>query len=265
MIRLFVQDALYAGASVALSPAHLQHLRAVMGLTAGTALTLFNGKDGAWQGSLQSVTKKSAAVVLDQCISPQIKATLDHVTLFFSPLKTHRQAMLIEKAVELGVGHLQPIIMARTQGRHFRLEKAVIQCAEAAAQCERLSLPTLGEPCSLEKALNTYPMPVICGAERLENQVGHPQAKGISDYPRSMHSKPLYSKLQYFEPNFEPMGLLVGPEGGFTIPEMTWIQSQDQVTCVSFGREILRAETAAIFGLSWIKSHLVGLSFDHTG
>ncbi|MDC0345016.1 16S rRNA (uracil(1498)-N(3))-methyltransferase [Alphaproteobacteria bacterium] len=236
MIRLFVHDSFTAGGAVSLVPTQVNYLRAVMRLKPGDQLVLFNGQEGAWQAQIELLTKKAGTVVLQKQIQPQKASSLAHVTLFFAPLKAHRQALLIEKAVELGVGTLQPVLTQRSQMRNMKRDKVLAQCIEAAEQCERLDVPGLGELQPLFESVQQHQdLPLLWGAERLE----------ASD-----------NSLKNIKSS-ESIGLLVGPEGGFSPKETQWLQQQSQIKPLSFGPEILRAETAAIFGLSWVKSQLL--------
>ncbi len=136
--------------------------------------------------------------------------------------------MAAEKATELGATIIQPVITARTQADHVNLDRLRAIAVEAAEQCERLSVPEIRTPATMDRLLAAWP----------------PQRRlFIADERRTA---PLIRPL----PPGQPGALLIGPEGGFTEPELEAMAAYPFVTKVSLGQRILRAETAAIAGLA---------------
>jgi len=98
------------------------------------------------------MSKRAASLTLkEQLRAP--KACPD-ITLCFAPIRKHRTAFIIEKATELGVRTLQPVITARTQFPKFNIDKARAQAIEAAEQTERLDVPTINAAVQLTAALS---------------------------------------------------------------------------------------------------------------
>jgi 16S rRNA (uracil1498-N3)-methyltransferase len=146
--------------------------------------------------------------------------------LCFALLKRQKTDLVVEKATELGVSIIQPVITARTQADHVNLDRLRAIAIEAAEQCERLAVPEIRAP---------VPLPTLIA--------GWPAGRALN-----MADERRTAKL--IQPAIGPAALLIGPEGGFTEAEVDAIGSNPLVTRVSLGARILRAETAAIAGLA---------------
>jgi 16S rRNA (uracil1498-N3)-methyltransferase len=224
--RLYVECDLQKGAQFSLHDDHAHYLRHVMRQSLDAPLRLFNGRMGEWAGRISKLDKKTVEVeVLDQ-LRPQ-PVIHPIYALAFAPLKGPRLDILIEKAVELGVSDLYPVITAFTQNRHINAARLNRQITEAAEQCERLTLPILHEPCSLKDFIEMAPQPIYVALER----AAHPHIKSFSA---------------------QKWSFLVGPEGGFSQEEKEYLAAHEQIQAISLGKNILRAETAALAGLSFL-------------
>lgn len=213
-------------AQLGAGPAH--KLRAVLRAKVGDEVSLFNGRDGEWRARLTDLGKTKAQAECIQQTRPQMPEP--GPWLAFAPLKKDRLDMIIEKAVELGVERLVPVMTARTENRRLKMERLVQQSIDAAEQCERLTVPTITDPIGVEKLAESWPenRALIVAAERRD-------------------APPLSVALATAS---GPLGLLVGPEGGFTAPELDWLLKLPICIPVSLGPRILRAETAAIAALA---------------
>jgi len=223
-IRLFVEAPLRAGFLVPVSEGQAHYLAKVMRLQAGDTLRVFNGVDGEWRAQVEAVGKKETTLQLQHVTRPQ--APDPDCWLCFALLKRQKTDMVVEKATELGVSVVQPVITARTQGDHVNLERLRAIAIEAAEQCERLAVPEIFAPVKLAQLIAAWPKG---------------RALYVADERRT-------AKLARF--TAAPAALLVGPEGGFTEAELEGIGAHPLVTRVSLGARILRAETAAIAGLA---------------
>jgi 16S rRNA (uracil1498-N3)-methyltransferase len=150
------------------------------------------------------------------------------VWLAFSPLRTHLTHFVIEKATELGVTHIQPIISDYTQHRQVCIDKYKKIAIEATEQCERLSVPRIFDAKNLYEFIDA-----------------RPQINWLAAIERT--SSPLIS---IDTEKKESVGVIIGPEGGFSESERSVLAKS--VTIVSLGNSILRSETAALFALSII-------------
>jgi RNA methyltransferase, RsmE family len=147
--RLHVTGALKASAEITLekSPAH--YLRNVLRLKAGDGVLVFNGKDGEWQATLAD--GKRPVLILEKQTRPQTEPQDLHY--LFAPLKHERLDYMVQKAVEMGVSRLQPVLTRHTQVKRVNVERMRANAIEAAEQCGVLSVPEIGEPLTFARAL----------------------------------------------------------------------------------------------------------------
>lgn len=229
-IRLFVTAPLYPGAAVPASAAQAHYLTHVMRRGTGDSLLLFNGKDGEWRARIVAPSRKSLGFEPLTLTRPQ-EAGPD-CWLCFALLKRQKTDLVVEKATELGVSLIQPVITERTQADHVNLGRLRAIAIEAAEQCERLSVPEIREPVKLPELLGNWPegRKLFIADERRTGEIASPPADAL-----------------------QPIALMTGPEGGWTVNELDGIGSHPLVTSatrVSLGARILRAETAVIAGLA---------------
>jgi 16S rRNA (uracil1498-N3)-methyltransferase len=140
-------------------------------------------------------------------------------------LKKDRFDLVLEKATELGVRAIRPVITRRCVADKLNLERARAIVTEAAEQCARTALPVLDEPVKFDAMLADWPPErALFFADELG---GAPAAEAFA-----AHS--------------DPAALLIGPEGGFDDAERTTIRAHRAARPISLGPRILRGETAAI-------------------
>lgn len=227
-IRLFVPEALAAGATLVTGAAQAHYLGTVMRRGPGDPVRLFNGRDGEWDARLVRLRRDEAQLDVIAQLRPQ--QTEPDLWLAFALLKRDATDLVVQKATELGVAALWPVITARTNAQRVNLDRLRAIAIEAAEQSERLTVPAIHEPRALAALLATWPAtrPLLVAAERVA-------APSIA-------------------PTAAPVGLLIGPEGGFTPAELDVLRAHPLVKLVSLGGLILRAETAAIAGLARLQS-----------
>ncbi|MDG4718428.1 MULTISPECIES: 16S rRNA (uracil(1498)-N(3))-methyltransferase [Thalassospira] len=239
--RLFVHDPITAGCEIELAPEQSHYLEHVMRLKPGTPVKVFNGRDGEWLGTISELRKKKGRITAETLLREQGNEA--GPTLVFAPIKKQRLDFLIEKAVELGVGKLQPVITQHGITDKVRLDRLQAQVIEAAEQCERLTVPDVAEPVRLLDW-------VANGAENHhllfcdETGSGSP----IGEVTSQLLAKGAGSVIDNI--NVVNHALVIGPEGGFSADELERIRKQPFATPVSLGPRILRAETAAIAALT---------------
>jgi len=231
--RLFVAADLAANGRLTLGKDQSLYLAAVLRRTVGDEAVLFNGRDGAWRCRLTGDSKKAVALEMLEQIAPQTPAS--DLWYGFAPLKSERLDYVIQKATEMGAGIIQPVITARTQVSRLKHEKLVANAIEAAEQCEVLSVPSIAPETSFERLLAEWP------AERA--LIFADEGAASSSPVEAL--KPLRGK---------PLGLLIGPEGGFADEERAKLRALPYVTPISLGPRILRADTAAVAGLAVIQA-----------
>jgi len=223
--RLYVDDALAAGATLSLAGPPAHYLANVLRLQPGAQLKLFDDRSGEWLGELVEIGRKRVTVALVEHLRP--REPVPDLWLLFAPIKRGRVDWLVEKATELGVARLVPVLTKRTVVERLNLDRLRAHSIEAAEQCERTALPVLEAPTTLENLLSDWP------AERTLFVAD--EAGGT---PLTKAAKP------------GPAAVLIGPEGGFAEAERAAIHALAQVRRVSLGPRILRAETAAIAAVS---------------
>jgi len=234
--RLFVEHPLGKGDAVGLGKEQSLYLASVLRKQLGDEVVLFNGRDGAWLGRLTSTAKKSVVLELNEQIAPQPPPA--NLWYGFAPLKAARLDYMIQKATEMGVSTIQPVITRFTQVSRIQLDRMRANAIEAAEQCEVLNVPDVVTEIGLEKLLAQWPelqgnrlLIVADEAAPSGSPIGHIAA--IAG---------------------RPIGLLVGPEGGFSDDERALLLGQPFVVPISLGPRILRADTAAVAALAVIQS-----------
>ena len=219
--RLYVDPPLSAGVAVGLEAAQANYLGNVLRLKEGGEVLLFDGLSGEWLARVVEVGKKR--MILGVVEATRSQESAPDLTLAFAPIKKGRIEFLIEKAVELGVARLEPVITGRTIVDKMNLERMRSHIIEAAEQCGRTALATISEPVKLTAFLRALdPKRTLYFADETG---GEAAASALQPGPAT---------------------ILIGPEGGFTPEEGEAIRALPNARPISLGPRILRAETAAL-------------------
>lgn len=233
MQRLFVEAPLAAEAMIEPTPAQVNYLANVLRLKDGAEILVFNGRDGEWTARLAFEGKRRLKLVAGDQTRPQPARSDLHYC--FAPLKQGRLDYMVQKAVEMGAGLLQPVVTHHTQVSKIGVERIRANATEAAEQCGILSLPECREAVRLERLIDQWPSErrlVFCDEDaETDNPLPILQALGRG-----------------------PLGLLVGPEGGFSNDERAKLRTLPFVTTIPLGPRILRADTAAVAALAVIQA-----------
>jgi 16S rRNA (uracil1498-N3)-methyltransferase len=244
--RLLIDQSLLAGAEITLDEAQARHVGAVLRLDSGDSLRVFNASDGEWRAVVSAKTKRGMSVRVTEFMrAPRETPDLD---LLFAPVKRHATDLIVEKATELGVRRIRPVITQRTIAESVRLDRLRAIAREAAEQTERFDAPEIVEATQLAKALD--------GWDARRPLVYADEAGDDANTPwggERGRAEPMLAALQASPPAARA-ALLVGPEGGFTPEERRMLRALTFVIPVSLGPRILRAETAAIAALSLIQA-----------
>jgi 16S rRNA (uracil1498-N3)-methyltransferase len=219
--RLYVPDSLADDAVLKLEGAQANYLVNVLRLGPGDQVKLFDDRTGEWLAEIDEVSKRRVTLRTIRHLRP--REPVPDLWLLFAPLKRGRIDMLVEKATELGVARLLPVITQRTVVDRVKDERLTAHMIEAAEQCERTALPELAEPVKLDALLSSWP----AGRRLLfaDETGGEPLLGAASS---------------------GPCAILIGPEGGFTDAERAALRGHTAARPISLGPRILRAETAAI-------------------
>lgn len=235
MQRLFTDAPLAASTRTEVPSEAAHYLSHVLRLKAGSQLLVFNGQHGEWLATFQPEGKKR--VMLDIIEQTRPQPTQSDLIYCFAPLKQGRLDYMVQKAVEMGAGVLQPVITQHTQVPKLGIDRIKANAIEAAEQCGGLSLPDCREALKLEKLLDGWdPARTLIFCDE-----GHD-----SDNPLTI--------LQSLGKT--PMAVLIGPEGGFSEAERTLLHSLPYVKSIPLGPRILRADTAAVAALALVQSVL---------
>lgn len=232
--RLFVEAALAAGTSVDISDAQANYLLNVLRLKAGAQLLLFNGLDGEWRAEITAVRKRGCVLTVRE--QTRLQTSGPDIQYLFAPLKHARLDYMVQKAVELGVARLTPVLTRRTVPDRVNLERMRANAIEAAEQCGVLRLPQVDAPVTLERALNAWDESrtlVFCDEDA-------PVADPLAALSRLKRGA--------------PVAVLIGPEGGFTEEERQLVGARPFAVAISMGPRIMRADTAAVAALTLVNA-----------
>jgi len=234
--RLFLDALLAAGRAVDLDREQVNYLCNVLRLADGDGVLAFNGRDGEWRALLRRSGKKAAALVPEEQVRAQEPATDLHY--LFAPLKHARLDYMVQKAVELGVSRLQPVMTQHGQATRVNLERMRANAIEAAEQCGVLTIPETREPLTLDKALagiDAGRALIFCD----EDAELHDPVAALKDVAAG-----------------SPLAVLIGPEGGFAEHERAALLHHPDTIRLALGPRILRADTAAVAALTLVQSVL---------
>jgi 16S rRNA (uracil1498-N3)-methyltransferase len=223
--RLFVREALAEGARVELDAGQANYLGNVLRMGAGDPLLLFDGSSGEWLARITESGRKR--MVLTAECRTRDPETIPDVWIAFAPVKRAQTDWLVEKATELGVARLLPVMTRRTVAERVKIERLQAIAIEAAEQCGRTRLPEIADPLPLTKLLG----------ERKPDRILYFADEGGGE-----------AVAKAFRPG--PALILTGPEGGFTDEERAAVRAAPNSVAVSLGPRILRAETAALAALA---------------
>lgn len=242
----------------------------VMRMKKGSNLRVFNGKQGEFLAQIVDIPKKHAKSVELNVLS-LIRTERSHINpviLFFAPIKKTRMKILLEKATELGIDLLVPVITQNTNAdlsiKDIESYRRIL--IESSEQCERLTVPVLHEKLKLQDLLNgPFAANILSNSEEFRIEKLLVCRERESDQVTMKKRVPILKALEslsYFREhrldNSDPVrfALLCGPEGGFTQPEWEMMESCKNLEFISLGDTILRAETAAISALSCISCYM---------
>ncbi|MDR3422172.1 MAG: 16S rRNA (uracil(1498)-N(3))-methyltransferase [Xanthobacteraceae bacterium] len=233
--RLYVDSALALGAQVALEAPQAHYLASVLRLKSGSRVLLFNGRDGEWGATLTFLRRSVVVEVAARTREQTPPADLHYL---FAPLKAARLDYMVQKAVEMGVSRLQPVLTRHSQVARVKTERMRANAIEAAEQCGVLSLPEIAVPVAFGR--------LIAERDPARRLVFCDEDAEVTDPAAALAGLPP-----------SPLAVLVGPEGGFAEDERAALLNLPNVVRLSLGPRILRADTAAVAVLTLVQA-LVG-------
>lgn len=244
--RLFVPGPLAEGAAISIDGPQAHYLSRVMRIAEGGVVILCDDLTGEWAASVTSFGKREVTVTIESHLRP--REEVPDFTLCAALLKKDRFDLVLEKACELGVRKIQPVLTHRCVADKLNLDRARAVLIEAAEQCARTALPVIAEPLKLDAMLKQWE-----GSRALffaDEAGGDPAAAAFSSTaPPRRHGPQAIQVQSAGGPRLRGgAALLTGPEGGFDEGERSAIRALAQTRAVSLGPRILRGETAAIAG-----------------
>ena len=233
--RLMVDADLEAERRIELSREQAHYVLNVLRMKQGAGLLVFNGRDGEWRATIADAGKRHCTLALLERVRDQ-EAGPD-IDYLFAPLKRARLDYMVQKAVEMGVATLRPVITAHTQSERVNQDRMTANVIEAAEQCGVLRVPAVCAPQRLEAVLADWA----------------PDRRLIFCDESAATSDPI-AALNALEVG--PLAVLVGPEGGFSEDERSRIRALGCCVPLSLGPRIMRADTAAVAVLALVNATL---------
>ena len=235
--RLFVDQPLQPRGAVALDRPQAHYLRDVLRLAPGDGVLVFNGRDGEWHGILEANGKRTLAVRL--AVRTRAQEGGPDLIYLFAPLKRARLDYMVQKAVEMGVARLAPVLTRHTQAERVNAVRMRANAIEAAEQCGVLRLPEIDAPVALADALAALaPERVLIFCDE-DAPIADPTAA-----------------LAAVAAEAPALAVLVGPEGGFAEEERALLLARPNIVRLALGPRILRADTAAVAALALVQAVL---------
>lgn len=236
--RLFVAADLAPAVALVTSVAQSHQLRHVLRLEVGDRVALFNGRDGEYLAAVTGFAKAGAALTALERTRAQTSPVGPR--LLVAPVKKDRIDLIVEKATELGVARISPVITRHTAVARVNTERLLARAIEAAEQCGRLTVPIVDEPVALAAALAGWDpaIPLFLCDETGDAEPIAAAADRLASGGPTGH------------------GLLIGPEGGFARAELDDLANLPFVTAVGLGPRILRADTAVVAALAILQTRL---------
>jgi 16S rRNA (uracil1498-N3)-methyltransferase len=243
--RLFVDHPLAAGGRLVLDGPQVNYLRNVLRLRPGDPVLAFNGRDGEWRAALADGGKRALFLAVDELSRAQTPGLDLHY--WFAPLKHARLDYMVQKAVEMGVSRLQPVLTQHGQVMRLNLERMRANTVEAAQQCGILTLPEVAPPLAFDRliaARDPARLLVFCDEDaEVTDPVAALAGAALAAVAGDAAGPP-------------PLAVLVGPEGGFAAAERATLVGLPNSVRLALGPRILRADTAAVAALGLVQSVL---------
>ena len=213
-----------------------KHLCQVLRIQTGTTVTVFDGLGNHAEARVLSVSKQRIDLILE--LTESAPTPLPDITLAQAIPKGKNMDWIVQKAVELGVSRIQPLVTRHTivSPGEDKAEKWRRTALEACKQCGQFTIPIIEDPLPFAEWLANRP------------STGLEVIASLADNPRN------FRETLRLLPDLESITLAIGPEGDFSPEEMTAALAAGFVP-VTLGDLVLRVETATMFCLSAIRFH----------
>lgn len=226
--RIYISSQIVLGQQITLDQDQTHYLTSVMRLKIGWRIRVFNEANGEFIAQVSSINKKSCTLEAVELFRPPMKMPRLHLAQGI--IKGDRMTQALSMATQLGVTEISPIITERAQAKSINHERIMRVLIENSEQSERLSIPQLREPKTLEEFVTKGDFDILFYAN--ENE------EGSNAWDRNDESK---------------ISILIGPEGGFTEAELEMLAACPKARSVSLGATVLRSETATAALISLVR------------
>ena len=225
-IRLYHPNSIVENTSELLSKEHTHYIVNVMRLKRGSTINFFN-KDGEWKSEIIFLEKNRVEVKFLEKIKKA--SSLSYIELAICLVKKNPMENILQKATELGVSKIIPIVSERTEIKELNHDRAKKIVTEATEQSNQFKPPEISQIIKLKDFINN-----INGSSKL--------------FFADINSKEKLKKTDIEENNLKI--LLIGPEGDFSPAEREIILQNKNTIPFSISKNILRSDTATISALS---------------
>ena len=229
LIRLFLENQLISGDTLPLVADKLHYISNVMRVENKKNIIVFNDNNGEFKASVIYEKNHKAYILIGEKTSEP--ETPDDVSLLFAPVKRNCTDLIVEKATELGVKNINPIITKRTIVSRVNIDRLKSISIEAAEQSRRISIPKIFEPINLHNCLENWD-----------------KQRKLIFLDETGNGNKLIDAIKLTK-NL-PVAFLIGPEGGFAPEELEMLRNLSFTIAASLDRHILRAETACLVPLA---------------
>jgi len=231
VIRLYCNQKLSLNNIIVLNKTDTHYLKNVMRCKKNDQINLFNENDQEFFSKILEIKKYETILeIFELSNNTEI---INDIFLIFSLVKKNKMDFIIQKATELGVRKIFPILTERSSIRDINLSRMVSIAKEASEQSNRISIPEISNLMTIQELLKQW--------DKKRSILYADEILKINKNLTILNRK-----------NFVKSSLLVGPEGGFSQEENDMLKSYKYVFPISFGKTILRSDTAAIVGLSYL-------------
>ena len=231
VIRLYCGQKLSLNRIIVLSKNDTHYLKNVMRCKKNDQINLFNENDQEFHSKILEIKKYETILeIFELSTNTEI---INDIFLIFSLVKKNKMDFIIQKATELGVRKIFPILTERSSIRDINPSRMVAIAKEASEQSNRISIPEISNLMTIQELLEQW--------DKKRSILYADEISKINKNLTILNRK-----------NFVKSSLLVGPEGGFSQEENDMLKTYKYVFPISFGQTILRSDTAAIVGLSYL-------------
>ena len=231
IIRLHCNQKLSLNKLLVLNKSDTHYLKNVMRCKENDQINLFNENDGEFYSEILEIKKHK--MILEIFKLSTNSEIINDIFLIFSLVKKNKIDFIIQKATEMGVKKIFPILTERSSIRNINTTRMYAIAKEASEQSNRISIPEISNLQTIQELLKNW--------DKNRSILYADEILKINKNLTILNRK-----------NFVKSSLLIGPEGGFSSEENDMLKTYKFVFPISFGETILRSDTAAIVGLSYL-------------